>query len=448
MAEPPNVGGPTSVTAGGAAPRFAAAINARPQEVAGVLLAAACVFCMFSSYSILRPIRETMGITSGVSTLPALFWGTFLVMLAVQPVYGWLTSRFRRSTFLPWVYLFFVLNILGFYAWFNLQADHTWIARIYFVWLSVFNLFVVAVFWSLMADIFDREQAGRLFGFIAAGISLGGLTGARLGAALAQPIGTINLLLVSAGLLGASLLVMLAVLRWQRRSAAAIAVSTTGIDPDAKLGGHSFAAFAQLLRSPYLALIALFVFLLTWISTFLYLEQQALVAQVIPDRDAQTAFFSRIDFWVQAGSLLIQLFLFGRLYRWLGFRALIVSVPLLMTLGFATLALFPTFAVLVGVMVIRRIGEYSITRPSRDTLYTVVTREEKYKAKSLIDTFVYRGGDATSASAHAIIKGAFDLGLAGIAWCAAALAAAWALIALRLARAHLDRKVAAAAHPG
>ena len=194
-------GGPKPVTAGGAAPRFAAAINARPQELAGVLLATACVFCMFSAYSILRPIRETMGITSGVITLPALFWGTFVVMLAVQPVYGWLTSRFRRSTFLPWVYLFFVLNILGFYAWFNLQADHTWIARVYFVWLSVFNLFVVAVFWSLMADIFDREQAGRLFGFIAAGISLGGLTGARLGAALAQPIGTINLLLVSAGLL-------------------------------------------------------------------------------------------------------------------------------------------------------------------------------------------------------------------------------------------------------
>src|SRR5688500_3832589 len=129
----------------GAAGWLAAAINARPAELAGVLLAATCVFFMFSAYSVLRPIRETMGITSGVSTLPALFWGTFVVMLAVQPVYGWLTSRFRRSAFLPWVYLFFVLNILGFYVWFNAQADHTWIARVYFVWLSVFNLFVVAV---------------------------------------------------------------------------------------------------------------------------------------------------------------------------------------------------------------------------------------------------------------------------------------------------------------
>ena len=422
----------------GAARWLAAAINARPAELAGVLLATTSVFFMFSAYSVLRPIRETMGITSGVSTLPALFWGTFVVMLAVQPVYGWLTSRFRRSAFLPWVYLFFVLNILGFYAWFNAQADHTWVARVYFVWLSVFNLFVVAVFWSLMADVFSREQAGRLFGFIAAGISLGGLAGPFLVQLLAERLGTINLLPISAGLLSLSLLLMVGVLRWQRRIAAA-EPGATGADPDAKLGGHSLAAFVQLLRSPYLALIALFVFLLTWISTFLYLEQQALVAQVFTDRDAQTAFFSRIDFWVQAGSLVIQLFLFGRLYRWFGFRALIVSIPLLMLLGFGILALFPTFAVLIGVLMIRRIGEYSITRPSRDTLYTVVTREEKYKAKSLIDTFVYRGGDATSASAHTLVKGAFDLGLSGIAWCGVGLAAVWALVAMRLGREHTAR---------
>ncbi len=423
----------------GAARWLAAAINARPEELAGVLLATVCVFFMFSSYSVLRPIRETMGITSGVSTLPALFWGTFVVMLAVQPVYGWLTSRFRRSAFLPWVYLFFVLNILGFYVWFNVQADHTWIARVYFVWLSVFNLFVVAVFWSLMADVFNREQAGRLFGFIAAGISLGGLAGPFLVQLLAERLGTINLLPISAALLAFSLLLMVGVLRWQRRITAAEG-GATAADPDARLGGHSLAAFVQLLRSPYLALIALFVFLLTWISTFLYLEQQALVAQVFQDRDAQTAFFSRIDFWVQAGSLVIQLFLFGRLYRWFGFRTLIVSIPLLMMFGFGMLALFPSFAVLVGVLMVRRIGEYSITRPSRDTLYTVVTREEKYKAKSLIDTFVYRGGDATAASVHALVKSTFGFGLSGVAVVGALIAAAWAAVAWRLGTLHLSRR--------
>jgi AAA family ATP:ADP antiporter len=409
--------------------RLAAAIDARPQELPGLLAAFASVFALFSSYSILRPIRETMGLTSGLETLPALFWGTFLAMLALQPVYGWLTSRFRRSVFLPWVYLFFILNVLGFYAWFNLQADHTWIARVYFVWVSVFNLFVVAVFWSLMADVFTREQAGRLFGFIAAGLSLGGLFGPFLGKQLAQPIGTINLLLVSAALLAIGLVFMLRVLAWQR----ALGEAATGTgDRDASLGGNALAAFTQVVRSPYLALIALFVLLLTWASTFLYLEQQALVVQRFADRDARTEFFNTIDFWVQAAALTVQFFLFGRLSRWLGFRALIVLVPLLMTVGYAVLALAPTFAVLVGVMMVRRVGEYAIARPARDTLYTVVTREEKYKAKSLIDTFLYRGGDATSASLHALLKSTFGLGLVGIAWVGAVIAAAWALVAFRL----------------
>jgi AAA family ATP:ADP antiporter len=413
---------------------LAGAVNARPHELAGALAAFATAFTMFSAYAILRPIRETMGITSGLQTLPALFWGTFAGMLLVQPVYGWLTSRFRRSDFLPWVYLFFVLNILGFHAWFNAQADHTWIARAYFVWVSIFVLFVVAVFWSLMADVFSREQAGRLFGFVAAGISSGGLFGPFLGARLAEPIGTINLLLVSAALLASSLGCQLLVLRWHRRHGENTA---PGVDRDERLGGSALAAFRQVASSPYLALVALFVFLLTWVSTFLYLEQQAMVAQAFTDRDAQTAFFSRLDFWVQAGSLAMQLFVFGRLYRWFGFRALIVSVPVLMALGFAALALFPTFAVLVAVMVVRRIGEYSITRPSRDTLYTSVTREERYKAKSLIDTFVYRGGDATSASAHALVKATFGLGLSGVAWCGAALAVLWAAVAWVLGTRHV-----------
>jgi AAA family ATP:ADP antiporter len=414
---------------------LAGAINAKPHELAGALAAFLCAFFMFSAYSILRPIRETMGLTSGVETLPALFWGTFAGMLLVQPVYGWLTSRFRRSAFLPWVYLFFILNILGFHAWFNAQADHTWIARAYFIWLSVFVLFVVAVFWSLMADVFTREQAGRLFGFIAAGLSVGGLNGPFLGRRLAEPLGTINLLLVSAAMLAVALGFMMLVLRWHRAHGEN---TVEGADRDARLGGTALAAFRQVVESPYLALIAVFVFLLTWVSTFLYLEQQAMVARVFSDRDARTAFFSTIDFWTQAGSLLMQLFLFGRLYRWFGFRALIVSIPLLMTAGYAVLALFPTFAVLVGVMMVRRIGEYSITRPSRDALYTVVAREEKYKAKSLIDTFVYRGGDATAASVHALIKATFGLGVSGIAWCGAAIAGLWALVAWTLGGRHAD----------
>jgi AAA family ATP:ADP antiporter len=293
-----------------------------------------------------------------------------------------------------------------------------------------------------MADVFSREQAGRLFGFIAAGLSLGGLFGPFLGGRLAEPIGTINLLLVSAALLAVGLVFMTRVLAWHRAHGEG---TVPAQERDARLGGSPYAAFSQVLRSPYLAAIAVFVLLLTAVSTFLYLEQQALVAEHFTDRDARTKFFNTLDFWVQAASLVVQLFLFGRLFRWLGFRALIVLVPVLMMLGFATLALVPTFAVLIGVMVVRRVGEYSIARPSRDTLYTVVTREEKYKAKSLIDTFVYRGGDAVSASFHAFLTSVFGLGLTGIAWCGALLAAGWAAVAYNLGGMHGSRRSRSAA---
>src|SRR5215472_3079217 len=172
-----------------------------PGEAPGLLASFATLLCTFSSYTILRPVRDALGITSGLETIPYLFWGVFAAMLVLQPVYGWLTSRYPRSVFLPWVYVFFAANLLIFWVWFRVQADHTWIARTYFVWVSVFNLFVVAAFWSLMADVFTREQAGRLFGFIWAGASTGGLIGPSIDRKLALPIGAINLLPISAGLL-------------------------------------------------------------------------------------------------------------------------------------------------------------------------------------------------------------------------------------------------------
>jgi ATP:ADP antiporter, AAA family len=403
-----------------------------PEELQPLLAAFATLFCMFASYTILRPIRDTMGITSGVEKLPYLFWGTFIAMLALQPIYGWLTSRFRRPVFLPWVYAFFTANLLAFYLWFNLQQDHTWIARTYYIWVSVFNFFIVAVFWSLMADVFTREQAGRMFGFIAAGASTGGLVGPLVASRLAVPLGTINLLLISAALLASSMFFMRRVINWHRHFGA----GARGADVDTPLGGHILAAFHQVIRSPYLLGIALFVIFLSWVSTFLYLEQQAFVAKVFTTRDERTRFFSDVDFWVQTFSLITQLFIVGRLFKWIGHRALLVSVPLIMTLGYAVFALVPTFAVLVGVFAVRRVGEYGITRPCRDSLYTVCTREEKYKAKSLIDTFIYRGGDATSASAYQLITGTLGLGPAGVGWVGAGISAAWVMLALALGKSH------------
>ena len=411
----------------------------QPGEAPALLASFATLLCMFASYTILRPVRDALGITSGLEKIPYLFWGVFIVMLVLQPLYGWLTSRFPRAVFLPWVYGFFIANLLGFYVWFRLGADRTWIARTYFVWVSVFNLFVVAAFWSLMADLFTREQAGRVFGFIWAGASTGGLIGPFVAHELAVPLGAINLLPISAALLAVSLVLMIAVIRLQPTQAAAVRVGEPP-QADAALGGSLWAAFGQVVRSPYLLGIALFVLLMTWVSTFLYLEQQAFVAKAFATADERTRFFGGIDFWVQAASLLMQLLFFGRLFKWVGLRAMLVSVPVIMTAGYALVALAPGFMVLVVVYAVRRAGDYALTRPCRDALFTVVSREEKYKAKSLIDTFVYRGGDALSGSLYKELTGSFGAGPAAIGWLGAAISALWSVLALALGKAQEQRR--------
>jgi AAA family ATP:ADP antiporter len=415
----------------------------QPGEAPALLASFATLLCTFSSYTILRPVRDAMGVTSGLEKIPYLFWGVFVVMLLLQPVYGWLTSRYPRTVFLPWVYGFFAFNLLGFYVWFRLEADHTWIARTYFVWVSVFNLFVVAAFWSLMADVFTREQAGRVFGFIWAGASTGGLIGPLVARELAVPLGAINLLPISAALLLLSLAFMSRVIRWQRVRGPTVSAASPdaaqAARTDAALGGGIFAAFTQVVRSPYLLGIALFVLLMTWVSTFLYLEQQAFVAKVFTSADQRTRFFAGIDFWVQAASLVGQLLLFGRLFKWVGLRTMLAAVPLIMTAGYAIFAAAPRFMVLVVVYAVRRVGDYALTRPCRDALYTVVSREEKYKAKSLIDTFVYRGGDATSGSLYQALTTSLGAGPSAVGWVGAGISALWTVLALGLGRAQEQR---------
>jgi ATP:ADP antiporter, AAA family len=415
----------------------------QPGEAPALLASFATLLCVFSSYTMLRPVRDALGITSGLEKIPYLFWAVFVVMLLLQPLYGWLTSRFPRTVFLPWVYGFFIANLLAFYAWFHVQTDHTWIARTYFVWVSVFNLFVVAAFWSLMADVFTREQAGRLFGFIWAGASTGGLIGPLITNRLAVPLGAINLLPISAVLLALSLVFMRQVIRWQRSQVSA-AVSPTAAAreqrSDQALGGSVWAAFGEVVRSPYLLGITVFVLLMTWVSTFLYLEQQAFVAKAFASADERARFFAGIDWWVQGASLVIQLLLFGRLFKWFGLKALLVSVPLIMTAGYALFALLPGFMMLVVVYAVRRVGDYALTRPCRDALFTVVSREEKYKAKSLIDTFVYRGGDATSGSLYKALAGGLGAGPSAIGWIGALISAVWALLALWLGGAQERRR--------
>lgn len=407
-------------------------------EAGAAVAGFAYIFCAFTAYMILRPVRETMGITSGVSNLPSLFWGTLAVTLLTQPVFGWLTSRYPRTVFLPWVYGFFALNLVGFYLWFHFQVDHTWIARGFFVWLTVFGLFVPSVFWSLMADIFRPEQAKRLYGFLAAGTSAGGVLGPLIAAMLSPVVGTINLLLFSMVFLGASIFCIRYLTMWHARVVAAnpaAAASNPRGDVNQALGGSLWGGFSLVAKSPYLLSISAFILLLTWVSTFLYLQQAELVEKALPDRDAQTQLFGWVDFIVQSLSLLIQLFALSRFTKWLRFSTVIMMAPILMVFGYSALALFPVLSVLLVVMVIRRVGEYALVRPCREMLFTSVDRETKYKAKNFIDTAVYRTGDATSASAHALLAWV-GIATSGIAWVGAAVAAVWALLAYRLGRTH------------
>jgi len=418
----------------------------QPGEAPVVLASLATLLCTFSSYTMLRPVRDALGVTSGLDKIPYLFWGVFVAMLLLQPVYGWLTSRYARSVFLPWVYGFFVINLLLFWLWFHVAADHTWIARTYYVWVSVFNLFVVAAFWSLMADIFTREQAGRVFGFIWAGASAGGLIGPFVARELALPIGAINLLPISAGLLFVALLLMRQVIRRQSASAAPASAAAPGVERG--VGGGVLAAFAQVGRSPYLIGIAVFVFFMTWVSTFFYLEQQSFVAKAFHNADERTRFFGTIDLAVQGASLLLQALLFSRLFTWFGMRTLLMAVPLMMIGAYALYALVPTFMVLNWVYGVRRVADYAITRPCRDSLFTVVSREEKYQAKSLIDTFAYRGGDAISGSLYKAFTAGLGAGHSAVGWLGAAISALWMLLALGLGNAFQQRAQRAAAPPG
>ena len=354
-------------------------------------------------------------------------------MLLAVPVFGALSARVSRRRLVPWVYLFFAVNLLAFAAGFARDAGSVWLARVFYVWVSVFNLFVVSLAWSLMADVFHPEQAKRLFAPMAAGASVGGLAGPLLGAALVAHIGVDGLALVSAGFLGASLLGVGMLYRWRSTRGAG-----SGEPQDATaqaMPGGLLDGLALIVRSPYLIGIVVFVILLATTSTFLYFEQARLVAETFPDRVRQTQVFALIDTVVQALTIATQVFVTGRLARRYGVSVLLVAVPLLIAAGLGVLALAPAFGVLAAVMVLRRVGEYALVRPGREMLFTRVDAPTKYKAKNVIDTAVYRGADALSGwvkvGIDAIGAGAWLVALIG-----AGVALCWAFVGRWLGRQH------------
>ncbi|WP_423194494.1 NTP/NDP exchange transporter [Cupriavidus sp. H18C2] len=434
------------------APRTGRLLGVRAGEMPAVAGAFLFFFCLFASYFMLRPVRETMGIAGGVKNLQWLFTATFVVMLVAIPFYGACCKWLPRRRFVPWVYAFFIANLLAFALATRAMPDSVWLARVFYVWLSVFNLFVVSVAWSLMADVFRPEQARRLFALIAAGASAGGLAGPVLGGWLVASIGLTGLMLLSAALLAATLPGAGFLFRWRRRHGAGApgahgaSDAAPGPDPSRPVGGGLWAGLVLVARSRYLLGIGLFVILLATASTFLYFEQARLVAEAFPSRQQQTQVFSALDATVQALTILVQVFFSGRVARRHGVAALLTLVPLAVAGGFVLLAIWPTFGVLAGVMILRRVGEYAMLRPGREMLFTVVDPETKYKAKNVIDTAVYRAGDAVSAWVKTAID-ALSGHPATVALAGALLALGWAALGWWLGRRYAGQLSAAAPAP-
>ena len=418
-------------------------VDVRDEEATALLWSFGYFFCLLCSYYILRPLREEMGIAGGVRNLQWLFTGTFAAMLATVPIFGAVAARFPSRRLLPLVYSFFIANILIFFLLFKTGVNPPYVARAFFIWVSVFNLFVVSVFWSFMVDLFTHEQARRLFGFIAAGGSGGALAGSSLTAALAVHLGPINLLLISVLFLGASMFCIDRLVRWANRSGRQqplrLQDSSTPAPPEpesprgAPLGGGMLTGVKLVFRSPYLLGICLYIWLFTTLSTFLYFEQAHIVRNAFDDPAKRTALFASINLGVNLLSIGVQLFLTGRIVAAVGLPVTLALVPALMMLGFAGLGLFPVLGVLLAFQVARRAGNFAIARPAREMVFTVISRGEKYKSKNFIDTVVYRGGDALSGWAFAGLA-ALGMGLSAIAFVAIPLAAGWLMTGLLLGR--------------
>jgi ATP:ADP antiporter, AAA family len=396
-------------------------VDVRTAEVPALAWSWLYIFAVLSSYYIMRPIRDQMGVAGGVKNLQWLFTGTLLTMLLLNIPFWYLVKRLPRTRFIPIAYRFFAANILLFALALHFASPEQMVrvGRAFFIWISVFNLFVVSVFWALIVDIFSSEDGKRLFGFIAAGATIGAIVGSGLTASLAHYV-AVPLLLI-----GAAVLLEVAVFSAGRlaRQSGKLGSRRAAQTSEVPVGGHVLAGITNL-KSPYLLNLSAFILLFAVTSTFLYFQQAGIVSRSFHDRAAQTAVFATIDFLVNVLTLLVQLFLTGRIMRWLGVGPTLAFLPALTILSFGTLAAIPTVAALIMIQVLRRSSDYAIARPCREVLYTVVPREDRYKAKSFIDTVIYRTGDQIGAWTFAFLSW-LGMGTGAIALTAVGLSVLW-----------------------
>lgn len=409
-------------------------IQIQPTEVVAVGWSWLFFFSVLTAYYVIRPIRDDMGVAGGVENLPWLFTATLVGMALANPAFGFLATRLPRERLVSAGYRFFALNLVLFFALLHLvsEANVVWAGRVFFVWTAVFNMFVVSIFWSVMTDAFSTGQGKRLFGFIGAGGTLGGIAGASLTSGLVGVLGAPNLLLVSA--------VLLEVAGHAARRVFRESVRSREAEPDERsvesaLGGKAWDGFSRTFANPYLTGIALHVVLYTLLTTFLYFQQATIVDAAIADRVERTRFFANVDLIVNSITLVTQSFATGHLVRIFGLTTALAFLPALSLAGFLLLGATPTVMMLMTFQVLRRSSEFAIARPSREVLFTSAARQDRYKAKNFIDTFVYRTGDQVGAWFYAGL-GALGLGVGGTSMVAATVSGGAIGVAVWLGRRH------------
>ncbi len=407
-----------------------AASQIEANEVKATLSAFLFVVILMSAYYILRPVRDAMASDWTDAEVSWLWTLNFFISTAVVAVYGIAVSRFRFQLLVPAMYGFFALTFVVFYVVASSSGDRTLIDKSFYVWVSVFSLFHISVFWSFMSDLFNKEQAGRLFSIIAAGASVGGLIGPSIPSFFSESLGTDNLMLIASVMLliPIPIIFYLQALKSTDLHNADLSPNTAG----AAIGGNPFAGFKLFFSNPYLLGIGLFIFLYTGISSFVYFELKNLLADL--SRAERTAVWAQMDLAVNTLSLATGLFATGRIVSKFGMPVTIALVPVLICVGLIVIAISPLMAVVVGLQIIRRAGNYAVTRPAREMLFTRVDRETRFKAKPVIDIVAYRGGDTLMAWLFTGLTQGLGLGLAAVAIVGAGIAALWAIVGIYLGR--------------
>jgi ATP:ADP antiporter, AAA family len=408
---------------------FTRTVDVKPNEVRALWLGFAFHFIILTAYYIVKPIRDSIAASNRLETLPWMFTATLVVMLIANAIFAAIVARMERRKFIPFAYAFFILILVLFFVLMRTgsPAQQVWTGRAFYVWVSVFNLFNTAIFWAFMTDLFTVEQGKRLYAFIAVGGTLGAIVGAYITKHLVRDIGPANLVAISA--------TMFAIVCFLVRFFPGNFTGRTETRPmpEEPIGGGVWSGITHMARSPYLFGLGLAILLYTTTSTWAYFQQTTLAGAALKTSADRTVFLSNLEIWVNTITLFIQIFLTGRLLKWFGVGFTLVSLPFVSMLGFTAMAIAPSLAMLAFFQVTRRAAAYALMRPSREILFTVIKREDKYKVKSVTDTLGYRLGDQLGAWSYGGLHG-LGLTLNAISWIAVPVTAGWCALSLWLAR--------------